>query len=148
MVGTVFSDFIVKASELRRNQKRWLDEAHRNPITVSYGRRQLAIINREQVRGLYMEKHYLELVLRAFQELTEGSKSDTFPWVEHLSDEERKQFQKELLACVTRAVIAGDWSQMENLIQDWKATAETEQIPEIVRALQDEERRSEYVTLE
>jgi len=146
-VSTVFSDFIVNASDLRKNQKRWLEEAYKNPITVSYGHKQLAIINREQIRKLYIERHYSELVLRAYQEFVRRRKSDAFPWVEYLSDEEKMQFHNELLTCAMKSIITGNWSQLEHLIQDWEATAETERSTEIIKALQDEETSSDYVTL-
>jgi|GEM_PF-1158230 len=147
MVSTVFSDFIVNATDLRNNQKQWLERAYSRPITVSYGRRQLAIMNREQVGKLYTAKYYSELVLKACQEFMEKNKSDTFPWVEFLSDDERMQFYNELLKRTMRSFITGNWSQLENLIQDWKATAEVESNPELAKALTAEEDSSQYVEI-
>jgi len=68
MASTVFSDTIVNATDLRKNQKQWLERAYNKPITVNYGRRQLAIMNREQVNKLYMATHYLELVIKVCDE--------------------------------------------------------------------------------
>ena len=147
MVSTVFSDFIVNATDLRKNQKHWLEKAYDNPITVSYGRKQLAIMSREQVGKLYTEKYYAELVLKACQEFMNEKKSATFPWVEYLADDEGVQFHNELLSCAMKSIITGDWTQLEYLIQDWKATAETERNPEIVKMLQDKGTPEGYVTL-
>lgn len=147
MVNTMFSDFIVSATDLRKNQKRWLERAYENPITISYGHKQLAIMNREQVGKLYTQKHYAELVLKACDEFVKRQKSDTFPWVEYLSDDEKMQFHSELLTCVMKSIFTGDWTRLEELIQDWKATAETERNPEIVRMLQDKGTPEDYVTV-
>jgi len=148
MVNTAFSDFIVSATDLRKNQKRWFEAASRRPITINYGQQRLALINREEIHNLYVEKHYAELILRVCEEFAKEQKSNTFPWVEYLDDEDRKEFHRELLTCAIKSIITSDWTQLEYLIEDWKATAETEHSPEIVKALQDEGISPEYVTLE
>jgi len=147
MTSTVFSDFIVNSTDLRKNQKYWLKKAYENPITVSYGHRQLAIMNRQQIGKLYTEKHYTELVLKACQEFVKGLRSETFPWVEYLDEEEKIEFHKELLTCIMNSIITDNWIQLEHLIEDWKATAEVASNPEISRMLQDKATPEEYVTL-
>lgn len=147
MVSTVFSDFIVSATDLRNNQKRWLEKAYDNPITISYGRRQLAIMNREQVGKLYAEKYYVELVLKACEEFVKEQGSHTFPWLEYLVDEEKTEFHKELLTYVMKSIITGDWTPLEHLIEDWKATAEAATNPEIAKMLQGKATPEKYVTL-
>ncbi len=147
MMSTVFSDFLINATDLRKNQKHWLARAYENPITISYGRKQLAIMNRDQVGKLYTEKYYAELVLKACQEFVKGLKSDTFPWVEYLSDDEKTEFHSELLTSIMTAIITDNWTPLEYLIEDWKATAETAQNPEIAEQLQHRGTPKEYVTL-
>lgn len=147
MTSTVFSDFIVNASDLRNNQKQWLERAYNSPITVSYGRRQLAIMNREQVGRLYAANYYLELVTRACDEFMKENRSSTFPWVEYLSDDEKMQFHREILNRAIKSTLTGNWTQLENLIQDWKATAEVESSPELVKALMAKEDSSQYVEI-
>ena len=147
MTSTVFSDFIVNASDLRNNQKQWLERAYKSPITVSYGRRQLAIVNREQIGRLYAANYYLELVTRACDEFMKKNKSSTFPWVEYLPDNEKVQFHREILSCAIRSTLTGNWTHLENVIQDWKATAEVESSPKLVRALMAREDSTQYVEI-
>ena len=147
MTSTVFSDSIVNASDLRANQKRWLEMAYNKPITVSYGKRQLAIMNREHVSKLYMATHYLELVIKVCSEFEKGEEGKTFPWVESLSEGDRLQFHKELLTNALRSVVTNNWSQLEYLIEDWKATAEVEGDPELARALMERGDPKAYVRL-
>ena len=105
MVGTVFSDYIVNATDLRNNQKKWLERAYNEPITVNYGRKQLAIMNREKVGKLYASIYYSELVLKTCHEIKEKNRSDTLPWVDYLSDDDKFKFQSELLSTTLEAMI-------------------------------------------
>lgn len=147
MASTVFSDLIVSATDLRNNQKQWLERAYTEPITVSYGRKQLAIMNREKVGKLYASIYYSELVLKACQEIKEKNKSDTLPWVDYLSDIDKMRFQGELLNTTLKAMVTGNWIHLEHLIEDWQATAEVESNPELVKALLSEEDPSDYVKI-
>ncbi len=143
---TLFSDQVVNASELRSNQKYWLEEALRRPITVSYNRKSLAIVNRDQVRDLYIRLHYAELLLTACRDISKGRIFDEFPWLEYLNTKEREQFVEELLSCFNQSTKNGNWDQMDNLIADWKATAEAEHSPVVISALKDNS--AEYVAID
>ena len=147
MVSTIFSDSIVSATDLRNNQKQWLERAYTEPITVSYGRKQLAIMNREKVGKLYASVYYYELVLKACQEIKEKNKSDTLPWLDYLSENDKISFQSELLSTTLKAMVTGNWTQLEHLLEDWKATAEVESNPLLAKALLSEEDPSEYVKI-
>ena len=93
MVTTVFSDEIVNATELRAKQSHWLTMAAKRPVTVTYGARKLTILNREKIRNLFIQAHYLELFVKHCNEVVKGTKSNAFPWIEHLDDEEKRQFR-------------------------------------------------------
>ena len=144
--GTLFSDYVVNASELRNTQKHWLEEALKRPVTISYNRKSLAIVNRDQVRDLYIRLHYAELLLMACQDVSKGRIFDELPWLEYLSMKEREQFIEELLKCFNQSIKTGNWDQMDNLIADWKATAEAESNPEVMTVLKDNS--SEYVSID
>ena len=148
MVSTVFSDSIVSATELRNNQKQWLEKAFEEPITVSYGRKQLAIMNRERVGILYTSIHYSELILKACQEFREQQKSDVFPWIEYLSESDKITFHKEILSTTLKAIVTGKWDSLEQLISDWQATAMVEKSPEIAEELRGKEEPSHYINIE
>ena len=147
MVSTVFSDDIVRATDLRTKQREWLERAYEKPITVSYGKKQLAIMRREQVGRLVTTNYYLELVIKACNEFEKEGESKTFPWTESLSEGDRLQFHKELLTNALKSTVTGDWAQLEYLIQDWKATAEVESDPELAKALMEKGDPKAYVRL-
>src|SRR5450759_1683224 len=87
MVTTVFSDEIINPTELKKNQRHWLDKALIQPVTVKFGDNGLAIVDREVMKNLYAEKHYAELLVKYCQETTAAKdKSEVFPWLNSLDD--------------------------------------------------------------
>jgi len=147
MVTTVFSDEIVNATQLRAKQSHWLNMASRRPVTVTYGAHKLTIVNREKIRNLFMQAHYLELFVKYCNEIMKGTRSSVFPWVEYLDDEEKKQFHEEYISSIMMAIITEGWDEVETLLEDWKATAETESDEEFMKVLKTRGRKDEYVDL-
>ncbi len=148
VVETVFSDRVVNASDLRKNQRQWLEEALKRPVTVNYSRKQLAIMNRDQVRDLFMRVQFAELALAACRDIGRGSILEKLPWLEQLNAEDRARFRDELVNTFLKSSKTGNWDDLDELISDWKATAETERSPEIVKALKEGETATDYVALE
>ena len=147
MVSTVFSDEIVNASELRAKQSHWLTMASRRPVTVTYGSRKLTIVNREKMRNLFIQAHYLELFVKHCNDIIKGTKSDAFPWIKHLDDEEKKQFHEEFVDSIRMAIITEDWDGLETLLEDWRATAEAESDKETMKALGAKQASDRYIAL-
>jgi hypothetical protein len=147
MVSTVFYDEIVNATQLRAKQSHWLSVATKRPVTVTYGTRKLTIIDREKIRNLFLQAHYLELFVKYCDEIMKGTKINTFPWLEYLDDEEKRQFRDEYLGSIRAAIVTEHWEDIETLLDDWKATAETNSNEEAVRALKTKEARDKYITL-
>jgi hypothetical protein len=145
MVTTFLSDVVITPTELRTRQKHWLTKAAESVITITNGHKKLALIDRERVSKLYAQKHYSELVIRYCQEIEKNKKSDAFPWVEYLDNEEKLEFRDELLVNIMIAITTDEWLFMENLIEDWKATAEVNIESKIAKALLVKEDPSKYV---
>jgi len=144
MDTTIFSDDIVGASELRNKQKYWLTRASKQPVTVTDGSRRLVIANRDKIRNLLIQSHYLELALKYCNEELKQEKSSVFPWLKYLDETERKQFHKEFMSSV---ISSKNWEEIEAIMEDWEATAETEHNEEIMKALKTRGRKDEYVDL-
>lgn len=147
MVTTVFSDEIVNATELRAKQSHWLTIASKRPVTVTYGSRKLTILNREKIRNLFIQAHYMESFVKYCNEVMKGTKSNTFPWTEYLDDEEKKQFYEEFISSIMMAVVTENWEVVETLLEDWKATAETESDEETMKALRTKQASDKYIAL-
>ena len=149
MVSTIFSDIIVSPTDLRKNQKLFLDGAYDKPITVKYGRKQLAILRREQVNHMIMVHHYADLVVRYCQEIHSGKReSVVFPWMDTLDDDERQEFLNELLVEFRNCSERNNWSRLAQLLDEWKATAEAKRNPEIIKLMQNIDSPREYIVLD
>jgi hypothetical protein len=125
MVTTLFSDEIVNPTDLRKNQKRWLDMAAKSPVSIAYGKYNLALLNREHIADIYKANHYLVLAMKLCTGISCNEKISEFPWIEHLDSTERLDFALDFTQNISSSMITGDWEKVENVFSDWKATAET-----------------------
>ncbi len=148
MVTTFLSDDFINSRELRNNQKHWLEKAYLTPVSIRSGDKKLVLINREQARDAYLINYYAQIVVGFCQERSAESKeSKIFPWLKHLQEEQAGQFHKQLLACFNEVIKTKDWIAIEELLDDWKATAEVAASPALSKELLAEEKASEYVGL-
>jgi hypothetical protein len=147
MVTTPFSDEIVNPSELRKNQAHWLGMATISPITVTYGDFKLAILNRDKIANLYKEIYYLELGMKLFLSVRPGGAEEPLPWMKHLNTEEKIEFVTEFFKGVDEAINTRDWNEVDEILGDWKATADTLANPEVMSALKANRPKSEYIPL-
>lgn len=147
MTVTILSDDVISSTELRTNQKHWLDKATEKIITVVNGRKQFALVNREQISNLYAQKYYTELAIGYCQEIIKKIKSTTFTWLESLSDEEKMEFHNEFLNSIMNSIDTNDWLSVEHLLEDWKATALAINNPTLTKALTSEEEPLKYARI-
>ncbi len=150
MITTVFSDEIINPTELKKNQRHWLDKARRQPITVKFGDSGLAIVDRELMKNLYAEKHYAELLVKYCQEMAVSppGRSSVFPWTASLPDKEKQEFRDEFFATFAKATQDNNWAEVECLLEDWKATAEAYDNPELIEAWENRGKPENYTTLD
>jgi len=148
MASLAFHDKIVNASDLRKNQKYWLEKAASQPVTVTYGINNLAILNRDQLRKLYQQSYYMEKAIQFYTSVVRQEKSDVFPWLDYLDAGDMSRFITEFTDAVLKAISIDDWSDVETLLEDWKATAETFHDRAAMRALKAKSRKADYIALE
>lgn len=146
MVGTILSDELINSTELRNNQKEWLDRAYISPVSIKSGRKRLVLLNRDEARDMYTLNHYAETILQFCQEQFSGlGKSAIFPWVEYLTQEEIEEFKTELITTFVKAIRRRKWHIIEDIITDWAATAEVERNPQLSKLLKAKLEPSSYV---
>jgi hypothetical protein len=148
MVTVAFSDDIVNASELRNRQKYWLERASSKPVTVTCGTCKLAIIDRDEVSNLYLYKHYMDMTIKYCEEVLNNEKSSIFPWLDYLDNEEKEAFHGDLITGIARASVTGNWTDVDDLIEDWQATTEAKQDREFVKTLKVKVPRKEYLPID
>ena len=133
MVTTILSDDVINSTELRTNQKRWLEKAYISPISIMSGTKKLVLLNREHAKHMYSLVNYAEMIIKFCEERESGKKreSDVFPWIGHLSEKAIKEFNKELFFAFQEAVHSKDWLAFEEMLNSWIATSEAMTNPEI-----------------
>ena len=143
----VFGDDIISATKFRNSQSYWLGVASKRPVTITSGDNKVIVFNRERVHELYLGRHYLESAIKLCDEIEKGGKSTVYSWLEYLDSKERGQFQVEYINNILISMVTGKWDNIEELLEDWKATAETKNNPDVMKALKAKVRKGEYVTI-
>ena len=150
MVTTILSDEVINSTELRNNQKRWLDRAYSSPVSIMSGAKKLVLLNREHAKHMYLLTHYAEAIVQFCREQSSGEKrrSDVFPWIKHLSEKAIGEFNNELLATFEGAIYNKDWSAFEEMLDAWVATAEAMTNPEMVELITADLSKEEFTKVE
>jgi hypothetical protein len=141
MVTTLFSDEIVNASELRAKQKHWLAKAYERPITVTNGSHKLTIFNRDKIGKLFLQNHFLSLAVKYCAD------NKAIAWTGYLTEKERDEFRNEFLGAIKMALVNDRWHEVDVLLDDWKATAETKQNKEVMKNLTKKRHKEAYILL-
>jgi hypothetical protein len=131
---TFLSDEVINSTELRNNQKKWLDKAYVSPITIISGDKKLVILNRDHARQVYSLAHYTEIIIHLYAQLAI-----------YMSSEEEDEFHREFLTAYVKALESQDWSGVDELLEDWKATINVARNSKLAKALSEKEDPSSYV---
>ena len=149
MVTIVLSDEVINSTQLRNHQRRWLDRAYIKPVSIMSGEKRLVLLNREHAKDMLMLNHFARMIILFGQEQKSGftKKSDVFPWIKHLSEKAILEFHMELLTTFDEVSHGKDWLTLDELLNDWRATAEVESSPKLARALLAKEDPAKYVKI-
>lgn len=153
-INTLFGDEIITSTDLKTDQKRWFNKAFKTPVSITNrGGKKFVLINREQVRGLFLTKEYAEKIVRYCHELREQNEkvdfsSDVFPWARNLSKEERLEYRDELMSAFSILIHNNNWEDLDEIISSWKATAEALANPEFMKVVKSGPAKRKYVEVE
>lgn len=151
---TMFSDEVVQATELKRNQRYWFDRARQiGGITIMQGKTaDLVLTLRKAIAQNTQTGYYAKQISQFFLEMIKANydlkESIVFPWLKDMDKEDRQEFCRELTETFAECLTKEKWDALEELLEDWEATAETNRNPEAVEAWQTRGHQEEYVPLE
>jgi len=154
MAKTMFSDEVVLATDLKKRQRYWFDRARQvGGVTIVQGRvadlvlapRQTVAAAAETVLHVRTAAQFLREAISLKRPLAE---SVVFPWLSDLDDEERQEFLEEFVDVFAHCSTAGDWAQLEELLEDWQATAEAHRNPELLEAWHTRGQPEDYAPME
>lgn len=150
---TVFSDEVVQATELKRNQRYWLDRARKvGGVTIIQGKlADLVLASRQAVAESAQAVHYAKMVSQFFLEAVKAEweleDSVVFPWFKDLDGEDRQELYRELVETFAECMAAGRWDAFDELLEDWQATAEASRNRELLEAWRTRGRAEDYIPL-
>jgi hypothetical protein len=124
-----------------------LPVALKRPVTITSGDNQFVVLERARVHELYLGRYYLELAVKIDNAITHNIKDPSLYWLEYLDTKERKLFQKELIQHLMASITTGRWNNVDELIEDWKATVETENDPAAIQAITSKISKDDFVTV-
>jgi len=151
---TVFSDEVVQVTELKRNQRYWLDRARKTGgVTIVQGKlADLVLAPRQAVAENAQVVHYAKMMSQFFLETVKSDRelknSVVFPWFKDLDEEDRQEFYRELVETFAECMATGRWDVFDELLEDWQATAEAGRNQELLEAWRTRGRAEDYIPLE
>lgn len=128
--GPVFSDRVIKATELNRASGRILDQALESPLTIVRNDQQFALLSREIMSSLSTEAHcsreLLELLLAIIHLLLGNmiGAEHPFGWLRAFDREELGDLYSEIMEAYRKVSILPDgWEELKAVIHEWKESA-------------------------
>lgn len=126
----VFSDKVVKATELNRASGRVLDQALESPLTIVRNEQQFALLSRELMSLLSMEVYHsrglLDLMIAVIHLLLGNPMGTEHPygWLRAFDRGELGALYLEVMEVYRRvSVDLEDWQELEAVIHEWQESA-------------------------
>lgn len=154
MSRTMFSDEVVLATDLKKKQRYWFDRAReKGGVTIVQGKvADLVLAPRETVAEAIEAASYARTAAQFLRELITlqraPAESVIFPWLRDLDDEEQGEFLREFVDIFARCSTTGEWQQLDELLEDWQATAEAHRNAELMEAWRTRGQPEDYVPME
>jgi len=150
---TVFSDEIVQATELKRNQRHWFDRARQvGGLTIVQGKQaDLVLAPRAVVAAHTRAAYYARLMGQFFLETVgqeRASGSAVFPWLADLDQDDQLVFRRAIARAFADCSATNRWEELDELLEDWQATAQANRNPDLMAAWRSRGRPEDYAPLE
>ena len=144
---TLFSDEIVQITEFKKHAKAYAEKARRRPLTIAQGGvADLALVPRELVATVLRTHQHLVQALDLVMHQAHGSPLRLLTWAADLDENERKEFAAEYISAIQRAEAVGSpqaWLAVDEIVEDWAATADAVSNRELLEALEERRRVSD-----
>jgi hypothetical protein len=140
MATTMFGDQVVLATELKKKQRYWFDRARQTGgVTIVQGKvADLVLAPRQRVAVAATAVFYARTAAQFLREMItlkrSPAESAVFPWLRDLDNEEQETFLHEFVDAFARCSTTEDWRPLEELLEDWQATAEAHRNPDLIEA--------------
>lgn len=119
----------VKFSELSRASKSVAEAADRGPVTITRRDGEPLVLQRQSLverdrHGLHLAAQIVAVAVADWPNSFSDRLAGPFPWVELLSEDERRGFAEELLATARACAAVAAFEPLAITIHAWQSTAE------------------------
>jgi len=153
MHKTMFSDEVVLATDLKKRQRYWFDRARASGgVTIMQGGvADLVLAPRQKVAEAAKAAAHARTAAQFLREVvTLGhpvADSTVFPWLSVLDAADRQEFVREFVDNFAHCATTNQWTPLEELLEDWQATAEAHRRPELMENWRTRGQQEDYEPL-
>ena len=127
MAVTLYGDLVFSSTDLNRKSAEILNSARHRPVTISRNGEQFALLRREQAAALFQSVTGLKGGMALAIAVVCSAQSEALPleyrWIEALDLEDRRAMCREVLEASLRASQGEiDWSEVDDVIHEWRET--------------------------
>lgn len=126
---TIYHDTIYTSRELNRSTGAVLDEALKEPITITRKKDSFALLSRQRMGEMSQKILYLKVancLIEAICKVNMGvvlEKNNPYKWVEMFDQSEHLELLNEVTDAINHAENTDDWEELRCVIFEWEESA-------------------------
>lgn len=126
---SLYSDLIFTSKDLNRKSGSVLDEAMKQPVTITRNSDTFALLKRERMGEITTASYCKTVVINLMDSVLKLSlgnaleESDPYQWIKEFDDEDRLEMVTEVLKTLKYAEETNDWDELKSVIFEWRESA-------------------------
>jgi hypothetical protein len=126
---SLYSDIIFTSKDLNRRSGNVLDEAMKQPVTITRNGDTFALLKRERMGEITIASYYKTVVINLMNsaiKLSTGNaleERDPYQWIQEFDSEDREEMVAEILQTLKYAEETNDWDEFKSVIFEWRESA-------------------------
>ena len=126
---SLYSDVIFTSKDLNRRSGSVLDEAMKQPVTITRNGDTFALLKRERMGEITLASHYKTVVINLMNSIFKLSlgnaleEHDPYQWIQEFDNEDREEMVAEILQTLKYAEETNDWDELKSVIFEWRESA-------------------------
>ncbi|VEP17722.1 conserved hypothetical protein [Hyella patelloides LEGE 07179] len=126
---SLYSDIIFTSKDLNRKSGSVLDEAMKQPVTITRNSDTFALLKRERMGEITKVSYYKTVVISIMNSVFRLSlgnaleEHDPYQWINEFDNEDREEMVGEILQTLKYAEETNDWDELKSVIFEWRESA-------------------------
>ena len=126
---SLYSDIIFTSKDLNRKSGSVLDEAMKQPVTITRNSDTFALLKRERMGEITKASYYKTVVIDLMNSVFRLSlgnaleEHDPYQWINEFDNEDREEMVAEILQTLKYVEETNDWDELKSVIFEWRESA-------------------------